>query len=470
MGQLNAYNKNMKFRIEHDSLWEKQIPLDALYGIQSLRAKENFQISDILISSEITQAYSILKKCAARVNVKLWKLDADVWKAIEKACDEIIAGKHKEQFIVWMYQAWAGTSTHMNINEVIANRVLEMWGEKKWSYDIISPNDHVNMSQSTNDTYPTMMRLALVSLSWNLIEALWDLEMEFRRKSEEFSDVISSSRTHLQDAVPITLGQEFWAYTQNISSLIDIYKSALQGLKFISIWWSAAGTWINTHPEYHTLMVQSLREETGIDFQPSPDLISGMMSQKEIGVYISSLTQLAQEISKISSDLRLLSSWPFTGINEINLPPVQPWSSIMPWKVNPSILECVNMVCFRVYGSDTSVKHALSESQLNLNVWMPLMLSESLHATKILTNAIDMMAHSCVAGITANKEICETYAYESSGIFTVLNQILWYSKVAEIVKYREASWKSISDVLLEKTDLGEEEIKNILNPNKLTRP
>ena len=460
----------MSTRSERDSLGTKQIPADALYGIQTLRATENFPISDEILYPEIVRAYATIKKCSAQVNADLEKLDQSLAREIMWVCDDIIAGKYSENFVVGMFQAWAWTSANMNLNEVIANKILEQRGEQKGNYQLVSPNDHVNMSQSTNDTFPTMMRIALLKAAPDLIVGLKKLQQTLSQKWDEFKDVITSARTHLQDAVPITVGQEFKAYSDTVAWVIEGYETSLEWLKVLGIWGTASGTGINTHPEYHAQMVRALSWETGIDFKTSSNLIASMRSQRQIGVYMNALTQIAHELSRMCNDLRLLSSGPFTGFGELNLPAVQPGSSIMPGKVNPSILECVNMVCFRILGADTTMKHCLSESQLNLNIWMPLMIHETLNATKILTNALKMMTDKCISGIEVNKEVCEKYAYESNGIFTALNPILGYQKVADIVHIREESGKSIKELLLEKTDLSEEEITKILDPKNLTTP
>ncbi len=458
----------MSTRTEHDSLWERQIPADALHGIQSLRAQENFPISGQTLLSEIIRAYAILKKSAAEVNAWLGKLDQSIADDITKVCDEIITRQHSEHFVVDVYQAGAGTSTNMNLNEVIANRILEKRGQPKGSYDIISPNDHINMSQSTNDTYPTVMRIALVAESNKFISQFQILIENFQKKSQDFSDVLTSARTHLQDAVPITLEQEFQWYSDTLSALLERYRHAVDELRMLGIGGSAAGTGINTHEKYHMLMIAAISAHSGNTFTQCPNLIESMQSQRQIGEYMWALNQIATEVWRIANDLRLLSSGPHTGISEIILPPVQPGSSIMPGKVNPSILECVNMVCFRVGWADSAVRQCLAWWQLNLNVFMPLMALESLTATQILGNACQMMAEKCIDGIQAHMKMTEKYAYESNGLFTALNPILWYQKVSELVKQKERTGKSVKELLLELWDMSESEIDQLLDPKKLT--
>ena len=458
----------IKTRTEEDSLGIKNIPEDALYGIQAMRAQENFPISGRMLSSEFISAYAILKKSAAAVNARLWKLDTNIAKEIWEVCDEIIAWKYTKEFIVDIYQAGAGTSTNMNLNEVITNRILEKRGEKKWSYDILSPNDIVNMSQSTNDSYPTAMRIALVQSSPKCIDALKLLQKSFENKAKEYKTAITSARTHLQDAVPITIGQEFQWYADTLKNLQDEFKRSIENLKILWIWGSAAGTGINTHPEYHREMIQEISRNTSENFKTSENLIESMQSQRQIADYMDCLARIATEISRIANDLRLLSSWPNTGIWEIELPPVQPGSSIMPGKVNPSILECVNMVCFEVLGGRHSVEHCIAWWQLNLNVFMPLMSHKCLEANHILANAIIMMAEKTIDWLKVNMGKCSMYAYESNGIFTALNPILGYHAVSWIVKKRQETWKPIKQLLEEETDLSTEDIEKILNPLTLS--
>ena len=457
-----------KTRTEEDSLGTKNIHENALYGIQALRAQENFHISWKMLSYELISAYALLKKSAAIVNARLWKLETSIAIEIGEVCDEIISWKHKKEFIVDIYQAGAGTSTNMNLNEVITNRILEKRWEKKGSYDILSPNDIVNMSQSTNDSYPTAMRIALAQSSPKLIDALMTLQASFEKKAIEFHTTITSARTHLQDAVPITVGQEFQWYADTLKNLQQEYKNSFETLRVLGIGWSAAGTGINTHPKYHQEMIEEISKNSSIKFQTSENLIESMQSQRQIADYMDCLARIATEISRISNDLRLLASGPNTGIWEIELPPVQPWSSIMPGKVNPSILECVNMVCFDVLGSRYAVEHCLAGGQLNLNVFMPLMSHKALEATSILRNAMIMMSEKAIDWLKVNVKQCNTYAFESNWIFTALNPILGYHTVSGIVKKRQETWESIKKLLEEETDLSTEQIEEILNPLTLS--
>lgn len=458
----------MSTRIEKDSLWEREILEEVLYGIQTLRSKENYQISRETIPEEIIVWYAHVKKAAARANAHLGKLDPALSLEILQVCDELIAGKYREHFVVDIFQAGAGTATHMNVNEVIANKILENRGEKKGSYHIVSPNDHVNMSQSTNDTYPTVMRIALLQLSELFIVSAEKLIAELKNKSEEFSQTITSARTHLQDAVPITLGQEFWAYALSLEKTLEEFKKSRDLLKDISLGGSAVGTGINTHPEYQKTVVEFLNEATELSLHAHENMIEGTQSQRQIGNYMSALKSFVLELSRICNDLRILSSGPHTGISEISLPAVQPGSSIMPGKVNPSILEAAGMVHMRVIGAESTTSQALAGAQLNLNVWMPLMASEAIYTTKILTNSLDMLREKCISGITANTDMSEKYAHESNGIFTALNPVLGYAKVAELVKKRDATGKTLRELLWELDDISQNDIEQLLDPKKLT--
>jgi aspartate ammonia-lyase len=459
-----------KTRTEKDSLGPREVPADALYGVQTLRASENFKISGQTLLPEMIVAYGHLKKACAQANKTLTLLPVKMATLIIEAADEIVAGEHGGEFIVDVFQAGAGTSTNMNVNEVIANRVLEMMGEEKGRYDLVSPNDHVNMAQSTNDTYPTAMRIAMVMRYAGLDKQLEALEKAFAKKAAEFRTVIKSARTHLQDAVPITLGQEFKAYARTMKGLRKQLAAARDSAAVIGIGGSAAGTGLNVHPRFSKCVVQNLNKNTGLTFKKAPDLVESMQSQRQILEFSMALKQIAVEMSRIASDLRLLSSGPNTGFAELTLPAVQPGSSIMPGKINPSILECVNMTCYRVMGSEHTVEHCVHGGQMDLNVNMPLMSYELLTSMRILGNTAWMMADKCVSGITADRCRSKQYAYESASLATALNPIIGYNKVAEVVKEFVKTKKPIPDIVLEKGILTQVELKRILNPKKMTRP
>jgi len=456
-------------RTEQDSLGEKSIPDGILYGIQTLRALENFPISGEHIPRELVVAYAQLKKACAQANESLGLLPPKLAEPISQACDEIIAGKHAAQFPVDVFQAGAGTSTNMNLNEVIANRALELLGQPKGRYDLVSPNDHVNMAQSTNDTYPTAMRLALLMQFDGLDGNLEKLEKAFAQKARAFKSVLKSARTHLRDAVPITLGQEFGAYARTIAVLRKNLQTARHSLTVLGIGGSAAGTGLNVHPKFPKLVVQILQKNTGLKLKNAPDLVESMQSQRPMLEFMNALAETAVEISRIASDLRLLSSGPFTGFREINLPAVQPGSSIMPGKLNPSLLECVNMVCYRIMGAQTAVTHAVHGGQLNLNVWMPLMAAETLTSLKILGNAAGMMAEKCISGITANADRCRDYANRTASLATILNPIIGYAKAAEVVKESVKTGRSLTEILITQKILTSKQVKQILDPKRMTR-
>lgn len=461
---------NEPSRIEKDSLGSKQIPANALYGIQTLRAVENFPISGQPLLPEMVKAYAHLKKACAEANTELKLLPKKLSGPIIKAADEVIAGKHGDQFPVDVLQAGAGTSTNMNLNEVIANRALELMKKKKGRYDLVSPNDHVNMAQSTNDTYPSAMRIAVLMSFDALDQNLKKLEKSFQKKAVQFKNIIKSARTHLQDAVPITLGQEFNAYALTLSGLRKQLKTAREQVSVLGIGGTAAGTGLNTDPRYAKLVVRHLNKNTKLKFRNSSNLVESMQSQRQMLEFSSVLKQIATEVSRIATDLRLLSSGPNTGFAEICLPAVQPGSSIMPGKINPSILECVNMVCYRLIGSETTVANSVLNGQMDLNVNMPLMSLEVLTSMTILGNAAKMMAEKCVNGITADKKRCEAYAYESASLATALNPILGYAKVSGVVKEFVKTGKSVPEIILKKKWMTASQLKKVLDPIRMTKP
>lgn len=458
-----------KLRTETDSLGSLKIDDKALYGIQTMRAALNFPISGETVPFELINAYALLKKACAKANLELKHLKKDIATPIIKACDEIMEDKHHEQFIVDIFQAGAGTSTNMNLNEVIANRALEIMKKPKGSYGIISPNDHVNMAQSTNDTYPTAMRIAIAFEYEHLDKHLKLLQESLEKASVRFRGVIKSARTHLQDAVPITLGQEFDGWARTIKACRSTLAIARGHICTLGIGGSAAGTGINTHPDFRKKVLKHLNTYAPF-FRLSDSTIESMQSQKDIQRFMAALKETAIEISRIASDLRLLASGPNTGFSEITLPAVQPGSSIMPGKVNPSILECVNMVCYRIMGAEATVSLACLSGQLELNVNMPLMTSEVLYSMEILENAATIMAEKCINGITANETQCKKYAYGSAGLATVLNPLLGYEKVAEIVKESTQNGISLIDILRTKKLFSESELKKLLDPQTLTKP
>ena len=460
----------MEYRTEKDSLGEVQVPKDAYWGVQTQRAVENFPISGLRPHPKLVWATAAIKRAAAMTNLGLGKLSPELADYIVKAASEVMDGRLIDQFVVDVYQAGAGTSHNMNTNEVIANRALEMMGRPRGDYAACSPNDHVNMSQSTNDVFPTAMRIAGMSLLLELIEETQGLAGAFRRKAHEFDGILKSARTHLQDAVPIRLGQEFSGYAYAAEKGVAKLMAAVTGLGELGIGGSAAGTGMNTHKDYVPAMVKNLREVTGLDLRPSPNLFHAMQSQGAMLCASGALRYIASDLIRIANDLRLLSSGPTTGLSEITLPPVQPGSSIMPGKVNPVMAEMLDMVCFQVCGNDRAIELAVQAGQLELNVMMPVMAHNLLTSATILKNAIRVFREKCVDGITANRERCRHYIDGSLGIATALNQHIGYMKAAEVAKEALKTGRSVAEITREKGYLSEEEMKVVFDPMRLTEP
>ena len=460
----------MGTRIEKDSLGQKEIPADAYYGLQSVRAMENFPISGLRKHARMVEAMAMVKKAAAFANAELGLLKPEVSKAIGAAADEVLAGKLRDHFVVDVYQMGAGTSFHMNVNEVLANRAIELLGGKKGDHAIVHPNDHVNMAQSTNDVIPTAMRMASRLLLQELIPVLQDLETALGAKAKEFDGILKSARTHLQDAVPIRLGQEFAAYAVTIGKCRALIAAAAHSLEELGIGGTAAGTGLNTHPQYRFKLVEHLRAWTKINWRNAPDMREAMQSNLPIAQASSALRLLALELTRICNDFRLLASGPTTGFAEIVLPAVQPGSSIMPGKVNPSMAEMLNMVCFQVIGNDLTVAMAVQAGQLELNVMMPVMAYNLHHSIEILKNGIRVFVDRCVVGIVADADRCRRYAESSMALATALNTYVGYARAAEVVKRALHEQKTIIEVVREEKLLTETEIAQILDPVKLTEP
>ena len=458
-------------RTEKDSLGPKEIPDELYYGVQTLRAVENYPVSGLRAHPRFIDTYAMVKKAAALANGKVGALPAGHRDAIVKACDEILAGKWRDQFPVDVFSMGAGTAFNMNLNEVLANRANEILGQPKGSYKPLNPNDHVNMGQSTNDTFPTAVRVAaLLILKENLHGPLENLEKAFAQKAKEFDGVLKSARTHLQDAVPIRLGQEFAAYAECLKkcrlALLDREKALME----LGLGGSAAGTGLNTAKGYCEDIVKELAMLTGLPLVPAKDMREAMQSQRPLSELSGCLRNLALELTRILNDLRLLSSGPTTGFGEIDLPATAPGSSIMPGKVNPSILEMGNMVAFHVIGSDATVAMAVQAGQLELNVMMPVISFEVNFSITILGNALKILSEKCISGITANEERCRHYAENSMGLATALNAYIGYAKAAEVAKEAAKSGKSIPQVLREKKVLSEDEIRRVMDPVKMTEP
>lgn len=457
-------------RTEKDSLGEKKVPDDAYYGIQTLRGFENFQISGLREPEVFIRAYVAIKKAAAAANAELKILDSKISNAIVKAADEVLSGKFLDSFIIDVFQAGAGTSFNMNVNEVLANRANEILGSKKGDYKTVHPNDHLNMAQSTNDSFPTAMRIASLWEHEPLKKSVKRLVQSFHKKGKEFDDVPTSARTHLQDAVPIRLGQEFEAFAVTLEKALKRMEIAAAPLHFLNIGATAAGTGMNSHPEYAQKMAKTLSDLAKLPLKNPENLVEIAQSTADFADYSSALKNLALDLIKIANDLRLLASGPRVGLNEILLPAVQPGSSIMPGKVNPVIAECANMVCFQVVGNDLAVSMASQASQLQLNVMMPVIIYNILFSSKILTNMMNTLAEKCVDGITANRAQCQAYFEKTLGLATALNPIIGYSKAAEVVKEAVKLNKPILKTIKDKGILTETEIKKLFAPERLTKP
>jgi aspartate ammonia-lyase len=461
-----------KHRPEHDLLGERQVPADAYYGIQTLRAVENYDITGIPLAHypQFIRALAMVKKACARANHKLGDLDKNIADAICAACDEIIAGNLHNQFVVDMIQGGAGTSTNMNANEVIANRALEILGHSRGEYDFIHPNSHVNMAQSTNDVYPTAIRLAILLSYEPPTKALSELAYELKQKSVEFSDVIKMGRTQLQDAVPMTLGQEFDAFRVTVKEDIQRIRNAVDLFKEINLGATAIGTGITAKPEYSSLAIEELARISGVELVPAANLVEATSDMGAFVLFSGVLKRVAVKISKLCNDLRLLSSGPRTGFNEINLPPMAPGSSIMPGKVNPVIPEVVNQVAFQVIGNDLTVTMAAEAGQLQLNVMEPVIAFNIFQSVKMLTQAINTLTHRCVKGITANRERCRQLVEHSIGLVTALNPYIGYENSTRIAKKALDTNRSVAELVLEEGLLSREQLEEILKPERMTGP
>lgn len=455
-------------RREKDPLGTLDVPADALYGVQTLRAKQNFPISGLKPLDAFVTAQVQIKKAAAQTHKETGRLDAKLADAIVKAADEVLAGQHREHFIVDPYQAGAGTSHNMNANEVLANRANELLGGERGTYAPVHPNDHVNMAQSTNDTIPTNIRLACLSELPALNAAFENLGNAFAAKGKEFDGVVKAGRTHLQDAMPIRLGQEFTAYSGSLARGLKRVNLAADFLKDLGIGGSAVGTGVTVEKEYPALMNKYLKQITGLDLRVGADRIQLMQSMGDVAGFSAQLRVLAIDLSKIASDLRLMVMGPRTGIDEIRLPAVQPGSSIMPGKINPSIPEMVNQVCFQVIGLDTTVAVSAEHGQLELNVMMPVIAHNVLLAMRILTNAANVLADKCVKGIEANEEMCSYWVERSAALATALAPQIGYAKAAEISKQSVKEGVLIRDMVKRDKILPDAEVDEVLDLRKMT--
>ena len=460
----------MPTRTETDSLGTVEVPTDALYGAQTARARANFPISGLRASPFLIRALAMIKHAAAEANQALGLITPEQGSAIRQAAQEVIDGRHHEHFVVDVFQAGAGVSLHMNANEVIANRAGQILGEPPGSYKKLHPNDHVNYGQSTNDVFPTAMRLAALLALEDLYPVLGELAASLEARAAEFKDVLKSGRTHMQDAVPITLGQEFMAYAVAIRKCHQHIARTAQDLRALGLGGSAVGTGLNTHPDYRQKAVANLSRIAGLELTPAEDLRYAMQSNACMADISAALRTLALEVIRISNDLRLLSSGPNTGFNEIHLPSLQPGSSIMPGKVNPVLPELAAMVAFQVIGNDTATAYAVQAGQLELNVMMPAMAHNTLQSIAILTTTLRQLDRNCIRGITANRDRCAWYAASTIALATALNPYIGYAKAAALVKESVATGRSIVDLAREKKLLTEDQIGEILDPENMTEP
>ena len=460
------------YRIESDLLGELNVPANAYYGVQTQRAVDNFHITGTKMSDypDFINAICAVKLAAIETNFELGLVEEPLYKAISQACREIMAGNLHDHFPVDMIQGGAGTSTNMNANEVIANRALELLGHKKGEYQYCSPNDHINLSQSTNDAYPTTVRLAIIEMNKKLTSCLAELIGAFRQKGKAFEDVIKMGRTQLQDAVPMTLGQEFEAFAATLDEeILRLNKNAELFLE-INMGGTAIGTGLNAPPKYAKLCAEKLSAITGERFISAPNLVEATPDTGAYVIYSSALKRMSVKLSKICNDLRLLSSGPRAGLNEINLPPMQPGSSIMPGKVNPVIPEVVNQVCYKVIGNDLTVTFAAEAGQLQLNVMEPVLSQSIIESIVFLQRAMKTLQEKCIEGITANKEVCYAMVKNSIGIVTALNPYIGYKNSTKIAKEALESGRSVYDLVLEHKLLSQEQLDALLDPRKMLNP
>ena len=457
-------------REEKDSLGAKRIPANVYYGIQTARAVENYPISGMRAHPTLIRAFGMVKEAAAEANRDLGLLEKQVADAIIQSAQEVQQGRWNNEFVVDVFQAGAGVSFHMNTNEVIANRAVEILGGTLGDYSKVHPNDHVNYGQSTNDVFPTGMRVATLLELEKLYPVLDSLTAALNKKGKDFHDILKSGRTHMQDAVPMRLGQEFAAYAGAIRRAKDAVHASAALLRELGLGGSAVGTGINTHPDYREKAIKNLARISGQNLVPVDDMRYAMQSNLAMAGVSSALRNLSLEVIRISNDLRLLASGPNTGLAEINLPALQPGSSIMPGKINPVIPELAAMVSFQVVGNDVAVALAVQAGQLELNVMMPTMSYSVLQSITILTNMLRQFTEKCVAGITANDKRCNFYGQATVSLATALNPYIGYANAAEIAKEAVASGRSIIEIAREKKLLSEKEIQEILDPARMTEP
>ncbi|GBC83426.1 Aspartate ammonia-lyase [bacterium HR10] len=456
-------------RIERDSLGEKAVPAEAYYGIQTMRAVENYPISGWRPFPELIRAVVRIKKCAAQVNAELGLLEASVARAIMAAADEALAGRLDDHFVVDVFNSGAGVSFHMNVNEVLANRANELLGGQRGVYSPVHPNDHVNRGQSTNDVMPTAMRLATLEAARPLLGGLEGLARAFREKGEAFRDVVKAGRTHLQDAVPVRLGQEFHAYAQIIEEHERRIRRAVEELRVLGIGGTAVGTGLNAHPEFRFRLIEALKRETGEALVPAEDLMAAMQSMAPFVAFSGAMKNLALDLAKICDDVRLMASGPVAGLAEIELPALQPGSSIMPGKVNPVMPEVLTMVCFQVVGNDATIALAAAHGEFELNVMMPVIAFNLLFSARILANAVRVFTERAVIGLRAHVERCRYYAESSPALVTALVPYIGYERAAEVARELLATRRTIREIVRERGWMSEEDLERALDIEAMTR-
>ncbi|WP_276734672.1 aspartate ammonia-lyase [Bacillus sp. (in: firmicutes)] len=463
-------NGQKEYRMEKDFLGEKQIEADVYYGIQTLRASENFPITGYKIHEEMINALAIVKKAAALANMDVKRLYEGIGQAIVQAADEILEGKWHDQFIVDPIQGGAGTSMNMNANEVIGNRALEIMGHKKGDYIHLSPNTHVNMSQSTNDVFPTAIHISTLNLLEKLLKTMEDMHSVFKQKAQEFDSVIKMGRTHLQDAVPIRLGQEFEAYSRVLERDIKRIKQSRQHLYEVNMGATAVGTGLNADPEYIKQVVKHLADISGLPLVGADHLVDATQNTDAYTEVSASLKVCMMNMSKIANDLRLMASGPRAGLAEISLPARQPGSSIMPGKVNPVMAELINQIAFQVIGNDNTICLASEAGQLELNVMEPVLVFNLLQSISIMNNGFRSFTDNCLKGIEANEKRMKQYVEKSAGVITAVNPHLGYEAAARIAREAIMTGQSVRDLCLQHDVLTEEELDIILNPYEMTKP
>lgn len=469
---MNKINVSGETRVEHDLLGDKKVPNEYYFGIQTLRAVENFDISRVKLGMypNLVKGLAIVKEAAAMANRDLGMIDPIIADAIIFACQEVKSGKYNDHFVVDMVQGGAGTSTNMNANEVIANIALEKMGHKRGEYKYCHPNNHVNLSQSTNDAYPTAVRISMLLSTTTIVDTLKWLIQAFDDKADEFNDVIKMGRTQMQDAVPMTLGQEFHAFASTLKEEVGRFEQNSKLLLEVNMGATAIGTGINSDPDYTPICVKYLRQITGMPFVASTDMVEATSDTGVFIMYSAVLKRLAIKLSKICNDLRLLSSGPRTGFNEINLPPMQPGSTIMPGKVNPVIPEVVSQIAFKVTGNDITITMACEAGQLQLNAMEPIIVYCINESMEMLVNGMNTLRDKCIVGITANKERCKELVYNSIGLVTALNPYLGYEVSTELAAEAMATGKGLVDLVLEKKYMTKEELEDVLSPEKMVKP